>query len=66
MCWIVSNILEQNVSKSDKKNVELIKSLCAKLFSVFSNIYFGTFASKKSDKKKIWTMSKWLDIHKDI
>ena len=29
-------------------------------------MYFGTFALKKSDKKKMWTMSKWIDIQKDF
>ena len=33
------------------KRFEPIKSLCAKLFYIFSNIYFGTNVLKKSDKK---------------
>ena len=32
MCLIVVDILAQNISQLDKKNFELIKSLCAKLF----------------------------------
>ena len=33
-----------------------------------SNIYFGTIVPKKIRwvKRKIWTMSKWLDIRKDF
>ena len=27
---------------------------------------FGTNVPKKSGRKKIWTLSKWLDIHKDF
>ena len=32
-------------------SIRNIKSLCAKLFEIFSNIYFGTKFTKKSDKK---------------
>ena len=54
----------EHFSKLDKKSFEFIKCLCSKLFWIFLNIYFGTNVSKKSDKKKISTMLKWLDIHK--
>ena len=32
-------------------SIRNIKSLCAKLFEIFSNIYFGTKSTKKSDKR---------------
>ena len=35
------------------KIFEFIKCLCAKLFEIFSNIYFGAFVPENSDMKKI-------------
>ena len=69
MCWIALNILEQNVSKLDKKNFELIKSLCAKLFifkCIFREICPKKITQEKNCQNVKMTMLKWLDIHKDF
>ena len=50
--YFLINILEQNVSKNQRtKILNYIRFLCAKLFLIVFNIYFGTFVPKKSDKK---------------
>ena len=50
-CFLIY-ILGQNVLKNQRRKIlNYIKSLCAELFQIFSNIYNGTNVPKKSDKK---------------
>ena len=60
---IFSNIRDISTENYNKSSCIIF---CTNFLKKLSNIYFGTNVPKKSDKKKIWTISKWLNIHKDF
>ena len=52
--YFVINFGTKFLQKVGKKNLNYLKSLYAKLFQIFSNLYFGIFVPKRIKQKKLY------------